>query len=257
MCARHGPGVDEFDISKFGFLTNQVKGGGAGATMAHSTAVENYLKQLYLEQQKVPGELVAMGRLATAVGVTPGTATTMVKTLHESDLVDYEPRGGVRLTDAGRKLALHVLRRHRIVETFLVNVLGLGWSEVHDEAEALEHVISDRVLEKIDKILNHPSTDPHGDPIPTALGTIEEADHADLAGCDVGGVLFIARILDQEPEFLQFLDRHGLKPGVRISISRRDEVADAITLEPEGAEAVTIGMRTASKILVQETEPAA
>src|SRR4051812_26007548 len=110
--------------------------------------VENYVKQLYLEQQRIaPGELVLFGRLATSMGVVPGTVTTMVRTLSEAGLVRYEPRNGVALTAAGERLALHVLRRHRLVELFLVQVLGLDWSEVHDEAEELEHVVSDKVLE--------------------------------------------------------------------------------------------------------------
>src|SRR5215213_586226 len=129
--------------------------------MASST-VENYVKQLYLEQ-RAPRQLVPMGRLAAAMGVVPGTATSMVKALSDAGLVEYEPRGGARLTRGGEQLALHVLRRHRLVEVFLVKVLGLDWSEVHAEAEELEHAISDKVLDKIDKLLGHPSVDPHGD----------------------------------------------------------------------------------------------
>ncbi len=223
----------------------------------HSTAVENYLKHLFLEQNDDGEELVAMGRLASAVGVTPGTATTMVKTLAESGLLDYEPRGGVRLTPAGRKLALHVVRRHRIIETFLVKVLGLDWSEVHDEAEDLEHVISDRVLEKIDQILNHPERDPHGDPIPTARGTIDTAEHESLATYDAGTDVSVVRVLDQDPEFLQFLARHRLRPGQRVAIQGRDEVAEAMTLRPESGNPVTIGIGKAAKILVRAATDAA
>ena len=138
-----------------------------------SITVENYLKQLYLEQQNKPDELVSMGKLATAMNVVPGTATTMVKALADSGLVEYEPRGGVRLTRGGEQLALHVLRRHRLVELFLVKVLGLDWSEVHPEAEELEHAISEKVLEKIDTLLGNPSVDPHGDPIPSPKRSCE------------------------------------------------------------------------------------
>ena len=118
-----------------------------------------------------------MGKLATAMGVVPGTATTMMEALADSGLVAYEPRGGVRLTRGGaRVLALHVLRRHRLVELFLVQVLGMDWSEVHPEAEELEHAISDKVLERIDTLLGHPSVDPHGDPIPPPRGRSRPAD---------------------------------------------------------------------------------
>src|SRR5947199_9184927 len=156
--------------------------------------VENYLKQIYLEQQAAVAELgredadaedelVPMGRLATVMGVVPGTATSMVKALADSGLVAYEPRGGARLTPGGEQLALHVLRRHRLVELFLVKVLGLDWSEVHEEAEELEHAISEKVLERIDQLLGHPAVDPHGDPIPTAKGKVGDTPIASLADC--------------------------------------------------------------------------
>ena len=150
-----------------------------------SVTVENYLKQLYLEQQREPSELVSMGKLAIAMNVVPGTATSMIKALAESGLVEIEPRGGTRLTRGGEQLALPVLRRHRLVELFLVKSLGLDWSEVHEEAEELEHAISDKVLEKIDAALGHPSVDPHGDPIPSAKGRGKESPMMSLADCPV------------------------------------------------------------------------
>src|SRR6476659_5765191 len=152
-----------------------------------SSTVENYVKQIYLEQQAAGaaahGQLVPMGKLAAAMGVVPGTATSMVKTLADSGLVSYEPRGGLRLTRGGEQLALHVLRRHRLVELFLVKVLGLDWSEVHAEAEELEHAISDKVLERIDALLDRPSVDPHGDPIPSARGDVSDVAQHSLADC--------------------------------------------------------------------------
>ena len=117
--------------------------------------------------------------------VAAGTATAMVKTLADAGLVEYEPRGGVKLSAKGEKLALHVLRRHRLVELFLVEVLGLDWSEVDQEAEELEHAISDKVLEKIDALLKHPQVDPHGDPIPTAKGKIAHRAMVSLAECEL------------------------------------------------------------------------
>src|SRR5256714_5699083 len=162
-----------------------------------SITVENYLKQLYLQQQSAGSELVSMGRLASAMGVVPGTATTMVKALADSGLVAYEPRGGVRLTRGGEQLALHVLRRHRLVELFLVKVLGLDWSEVHDEAEELEHAISDKVLKRMDDVLGHPSVDPHGDPIPTARGKLAVPRRQSLADCPAHKPYRIARVIDQ------------------------------------------------------------
>src|SRR5688500_16239808 len=154
-----------------------------------------------------------MGRLAAAMGVVPGTVTTMVKALGDAGLVEYEPRGGVRLTRHGEQLALHVLRRHRLVELLLVQVLGLDWSEVHAEAEELEHVISEKVLERIDAVLGHPTVDPHGDPIPSAKGKVDSSRLTSLAACEVGKPLKVARVVDQAVAFLQFVERRVLRPS--------------------------------------------
>jgi DtxR family Mn-dependent transcriptional regulator len=216
-----------------------------------SSTVENYLKQIYLEQQPLGAQLVPMGRLAAAMAVTPGTATTMIKALAEANLVTYEPRGGVRLTRAGEQLALHVLRRHRLVELFLVKVLGLDWSEVHDEAEHLEHAVSEKVLERIDDLLGHPSVDPHGDPIPTSKGKVAPQKLLSLAECAPDQTLRITRIADQEPAFLQFLHRSGLTPGVTLTIRSRDAQADNVLLILADQSPVSLGTAAASKIWVE------
>ncbi|MAE66626.1 MAG: DtxR family transcriptional regulator [Phycisphaeraceae bacterium] len=215
-----------------------------------SATVEDYMKTIYGLQQRDPRRLVPMGDLASAMGVAPGTATSMIKTLSASSLVNYEPRGGVRLTHSGEQLALHVLRRHRLVELFLVKVLGLDWSQVHEEADQLEHAISDTVLERIDELLDRPSVDPHGDPIPTPMGRVDLRPLQSLSQCAPGDTGRIARVTDQDAKFLRFVDRHGLTPGVVVSIDRRDELADAVTVHPEGGDAVTIGTAAAKKILV-------
>jgi DtxR family Mn-dependent transcriptional regulator len=217
-----------------------------------SSTVENYLKQLYLEQQHAPDRLVSMGRLATVMGVVPGTATSMIKALADSGLVRYEPRTGVMLTPGGEQLALHVLRRHRLVELFLVKVLGLDWSEVHAEAEELEHAISDKVLDKIDGLLGHPSVDPHGDPIPTAGGAVSALPMKSLADCPVDRPMRVARIMDQEPTFLQFVNRCGLVPGVNVVVENRDDLAQAVFVKASGR-AATLGMNVAGKILVENS----
>ena len=153
--------------------------------MLPSHTVENYLKAIFLAQVNLlPSEpLVPMGQLASALGVVPGTATTMVKALAESGLVRYEPYAGVRLTAAGEKLAARVLRRHRLIELFLVQVMGMSWTEVHDEAEHLEHAVSDRLIERIDEMLGRPAADPHGDPIPGPEGTISRPEYDTLLTC--------------------------------------------------------------------------
>jgi DtxR family Mn-dependent transcriptional regulator len=215
-----------------------------------SSTVENYLKTLLSQQQRSAGELVPMGALASAMRVAPGTATAMVKTLAESGLADYEPRGGVRLTAKGEKLALHVLRRHRLVEQFLVEVLKLDWSEVDEEAEELEHAISDKVLAKIDELLGHPQVDPHGDPIPTSKGKLAERAMMSLAECALNRPVRIARVMDQNPQFLQFVDRSNLKPGTQVVVKQRDELADAVVVSARGT-TLTLGSTSAAKILVE------
>jgi DtxR family Mn-dependent transcriptional regulator len=218
--------------------------------MATST-VENYLKQLYLEQRGEDGGMVPMGRVAAAMGVVPGTATSMVKALADSGLVEYESRGGVRLTRSGEQLALHVLRRHRLVELFLVKVLGLDWSVVHDEADMLEHAISDRVLERMDALLGHPTADPHGDPIPTAKGHLHEPRRVSLVDCPIDVPQTVARILDQDAEFLQFAERNGLVPGSVVTVGKRETAAEAVRIRIGKREEVSLGMVAAAKILVE------
>ena len=216
-----------------------------------SSTVENYLKTIYSLHQTEGASFVPMGRLAKAMDVVPGTATAMVKALADSKLVDYKPRTGVRLTRSGETLALHVLRRHRLVELFLVKVLKLDWSEVHVEAEVLEHVISEKVLERIDEFLGRPNVDPHGDPIPPANGAFVPMSHDSLAHCQINEPVQIARVTDQDPLFLRFAEKHGLMPGVKLTVEQRDAAADAVTLRPDGAEAVTIGTTAANKFLVE------
>src|SRR5688572_15032506 len=216
-----------------------------------SSTVENYLKTLYSEQQHAGGELVSMGAIAGAMNVAPGTATAMVKTLAEAGLVEYEPRGGVKLNTHGEKLALHVLRRHRLVELFLVEVLGLDWSEVDEEAEELEHAISDKVLDRIDRLLDFPQVDPHGDPIPTSKGKIPRRAMVSLAEVEAGQSVRVARVMDQNPPFLQFVDRNNLKPGTELLVHGHDESADAVSVQPRHQAAVTLGTSAAAKILVE------
>lgn len=216
-----------------------------------TSTIEDYLKAIFVAETDAPGEPVGTGRIAEALGVTPGTATAMVKTLSASKLVRYEPYAGVRLTRAGRELASHVLRRHRLVELFLVQVMGMNWSEVHDEAETLEHAISDRLLERIDEMLGRPAFDPHGDPIPTASGDVAEVDFPSLLTCDVDRAHRVARVLDQSEAFLQLLERHGVVPGERMRVVTRDETADSIVLRADEGEAFNFGYRAAAKVLVE------
>ncbi len=225
-----------------------------------TSTVEDYLKCVLVHSQESTESdsssgLVSMGQIASALDVAPGTVTAMMKTLSESGLVEYEPYSGVRLTPAGHKLAIHVLRRHRLIELFLVEVLDLDWSEVHAEAETLEHAVSDRLIERIDEMLGHPSVDPHGDPIPNAEGDVTWGENKSLLSSPAGKPLRVARVGDQSVSFLRLIEKGGLMPGEAVEIVERNDAADALTLAVgESGESFTLGFRAAAKIFVRSID---
>ena len=212
-----------------------------------SLTVENYLKAIYqLGGHQDPS--VSTGALANELGVSPSTATSMIKTLHENGWAEHRPYEGVQLTGKGRRLALRVLRRHRLIELFLVKTLKLTWDEVHDEAEHMEHAVSDLLVDRIDAFLGYPALDPHGDPIPRSDGSMTSSHQIPLSECAVGNPWVLERVIDQKPEFLRFLTDSGLHIGTCVRIVAEDKPADTITLDVAG-ETVTLG-RQASQLLL-------
>jgi len=218
--------------------------------MATST-VENYLKALYAIEQRSGRDLVPLGELGRQLGVTPGTVTTMIKSLARRGLVDYQVRRGAKLTDKGEKEALHVLRRHRLIELFLVEVMKFDWTDVHDEAEVLEHAVSDRLIDKLDAMLGFPTHDPHGDPIPAASGEIDRKPQICLAECEPGRRT-VTRVSDHSPAFLQFITDQGLEPGTAIEVVARDPIADTITVRRPDGKTVQLGSAAGHKVFVLE-----
>lgn len=216
-------------------------------------AVENYLKHVLLLSEGTDA-LVPMGALAGAVSVVPGTATTMVKALADGGLIEHRPRQGVRLTAEGRRVALNVLRKHRLVETFLVNVLKMDWAKVHVEAEKLEHAISDEVLDRLDALLGHPAVDPHGDPIPSRQGKLNSQVYATLATCTPTQPLRIVRVTEQSTEFLQFAEHNGLQPGTVLRVTERNLSAGLVTLRRTSGKPVVLSLSAAGRILVEPAE---
>lgn len=214
-----------------------------------SLTVENYAKAIYQLAQATSDGAVATGQIATALGVLPGTVTSMLKTLDESNLATYTPYEGVRLTPSGRALALRVLRRHRLIEQFLSETLNLTWDEVHEEAEHMEHAVSDSLIDRIDAYLGHPPTDPHGDPIPTAEGTMAAAADRPLAECAAGDRFEIARVIDQSPDFLRHLSQIGLAIGARGSLVENDGAQERLTIRL-GAREQTLARGIAAKLMV-------
>lgn len=218
-----------------------------------TSTVEDYLKAILIQEQPLErGQLVTMGQIGGALEVAPGTVTAMVKTLEKDGLLSYEPYAGVRLTENGRRMALHVLRRHRLIELFLVEVLDLDWSEVHEEAERLEHAMSDKLIDRVDKLLGYPSVDPHGDPIPDGQGEMREPKAmVSLGDTEAGRQYRVARVGDQDEAFLRFVERYGLKPGTRITVEECEPVADAVTLRPHGGKTIALGGEAAAKLWVE------
>ena len=217
-----------------------------------SETVEDYLKAIHAAEASLgdADALVPMGQVASALGVVPGTATTMVKALARSGLVRYEPYSGVRLTPAGTRLASLVVRRHRLVEQFLVQMMGMSWADVHAEAERLEHAVSDRLIARIDEMLGHPSVDPHGDPIPDAAGSLAARAGRTLLSCPTGSRVRVLRVLDQDAAFLRFVEQHGLTPGEVVSIEARDPAADRLRVRRADGSMFTLGAGAASKLVV-------
>jgi DtxR family Mn-dependent transcriptional regulator len=224
-----------------------------------SLTVENYCKAIYQLSTRAGMPWVTTGRLAEALTLTPGTVTSMLKTLAESDLAEYRPYEGVRLNRSGRALALRMLRRHRLIELFLVRTLGLTWDEVHDEAEHMEHAVSDSLVNRIDEFLGHPEADPHGDPIPRADGTMRGLDRAriPLTDCEGGQEVRFAQVLAQGPEFLRYLSDTGLEIGGIGRVDSNDPQAGVIQLRLAG-KTVPIGRPAAEQLLVEicESDPA-
>ena len=215
-----------------------------------SPTVENYLKQILMISLERDKREVPMGLISEALRVTPGTATSMVKNLEKEGWLFYKSRKGVKLTRSGRKLGMNILRRHRLLETFLVETLGLDWSEIHDEAEELEHAISEKVLERLDEFLGKPRHDPHGHPIPTKGGIIQRHKNRSLLDCKEGMTVTIDSIDDQEKNFLKFARSKHLVPGSNIKILSREEVANAMELKIGKRNPFSIGFQAAQKILV-------
>lgn len=217
-----------------------------------SLTVENYLKAILQIGQRTGGKVVATGRLAEELGVSPGTVTSMLKTLGESKLARYTPYEGATLTDEGRTLALRMLRRHRLIELFLVRTLGLSWDQVHEEAEHMEHAVSDGLVDAIDAYLGRPASDPHGDPIPTADGQMRGGDVevVPLPACPVGTTVRLARVTNQGGDFLRFLSDAGLEIGRVGVVTANSPTAGLVTVDFDG-KPMPLGHAAAAALLVE------
>ncbi len=215
-----------------------------------SLTVENYVKTIYLiATREATGSAVTTGALAQSLSVSPGTVTGMLKTLSEANLATYAPYEGAKLTQAGQRLALKVLRRHRLVELFLAHTLKMPWDEVHEEAEHLEHAVSERLVDRIEVHLGFPSVDPHGDPIPRADGTFTEPEGKPLTTFPRNSRFRVVRVVDQDSAFLRYLSESGLDLGADGEIVENRPEAGAMILSIRGR-MLALGHEAGAKVLV-------
>jgi DtxR family Mn-dependent transcriptional regulator len=217
--------------------------------MVLSQAVEDYLKVIY--RIELEGNKATTTKVADALEVSSASATNMVKRLSKMGLVDYESYKGASLTKSGKKIALEIIRHHRLLELYLLEVMGYSWDEVHEEAEKLEHHISEQFEEKIAQLLDDPTHDPHGDPIPTKDGLMPEMDADPLVNAEANQEYIVNRVKDQNPELLRYLEKIGLLPGIKIKIKEKGPFKGPVTILIEGSEKV-IGNDVAQNILVTE-----
>src|ERR687897_381058 len=183
-----------------------------------SEAIQDYAKAIYALQQRADGHPVATNDLADRLGVTPASVSAMLRKLADRDLVEHVPYRGVMLTAAGARVALEVLRHHRLLELYLAEHLGVPWDRVHEEAEALEHVISEDLEARIAAKLGEPTHDPHGDPIPDAQLRIDEGSSRPLESLDAGATGRFVRVSDADPAMLRYLDSRGVRLGAELEV---------------------------------------
>ena len=209
-------------------------------------SVEDYLKAIYHLSQGA--QAATTSEIAEQLGLSAPSVSAMVRRLSEQGLLEHVPYRGVQLTTAGRGVALRMVRRHRLIEAYLVGFLGYSWDTVHEEAERLEHAVSDLLVERMALALGHPRFDPHGDPIPASDGTVDELVYTPLAEIPLDETAEIGRVDTSLPERLRYLEQAGLKPGVRVTVVQRQPFRGPLTLRAGGAEQI-IGHELAQQVL--------
>jgi DtxR family Mn-dependent transcriptional regulator len=214
-----------------------------------SLTIENYVKAIYQLTSAEGVDSASTGALATNLRVSPSSVTSMLKTLHETGLADHKPYEGVKLTAKGATLALRVLRRHRLIELFLQRTLDLTWDEVHEEAEHMEHAVSDLLVDRMDEFLGFPQMDPHGDPIPRSDGSLAVTPQTPLHQCATSTNFRLERVLDQSSDFLRYLSEVGMTIGTSGRLIGNSPLAETVSIEIDG-KPTTLGYNSAAKLLV-------
>jgi DtxR family transcriptional regulator, Mn-dependent transcriptional regulator len=215
-------------------------------------SVEDYLKAIYhLSSQ---GGFATTSDIAAMLEVAPPSVSGMMKRLSETGLIEHVPYRGVQLTHQGRTAALQMIRRHRILEVYLTQQLGYDWGDVHAEAERLEHAVSEKLIDRMAGALGDPRYDPHGAPIPTASGEIEEAELVTLADAAVGATLLLRQVGDENPARLRYLAEQGLTPGTRMTVLDRQPFNGPITVRMGSGETRVVGQELALLLLCRPTD---
>ncbi len=220
--------------------------------MGLSQSVEDYLKAIYVIQSE--GESATTTNIANALDVSSASVTNMLKRLAKMNLLEHESYKGAKLTSAGNKIALEILRHHRLLELYLKEVMGYSWDEVHDEAEKLEHHISEQFEDRIAELLNHPTHDPHGDPIPSKEGVMPAMAQLSISEAKENTTYIIGRVKDQDPELLRYLEKIGVLPGSKIEVLEKAPFNGPIRVRLEDNFEQTIGHAVASEVYLVEVE---
>ncbi len=219
----------------------------AGEPLTRS--VEDYLKAIY--QLSPEGRPAATSEIANLLALSAPSVTGMVKRLSEHGLLEHIPYKGVQLTEDGRRAALRMVRRHRLIEAYLVEFLGYSWDTVHEEAERLEHAVSDTMIERMAGALGNPTVDPHGDPIPTADGEVQELACVALSDVPIGKTVEISRVQESQPERLRYIASLGLRPGVHVTVINRQPIDDLVTIKV-GSHKQVIGRELSHTLLCSQ-----
>lgn len=213
--------------------------------MSLSQSVEDYLKAIYILETE--GDGATTTNIAETLNISSASVTNMLKRLAGMNFIEHKSYKGARLTEAGKKIALEILRHHRLLELYLQEIMGYSWDEVHDEAEKLEHHISEQFEDKIAELLDHPTHDPHGDPIPSKDGVMPEMASLAITEAELNVSYIIGRVKDQDPELLRHLEKTGIIPGVKLTILKKDPFEGPVHVKFEEEEK-TIGFKIASQV---------
>jgi len=222
---------------------------GTETTRPLSSSIGDYLKAIWTIAETASA---STKDISGHLSVAPASVTNMLGRLQEMGLVRYERYRGASLTGRGLEEALRLVRRHRLIESFLLGHLGYSWEEVHDEAERLEHAVSDEFTERLAELLGHPAHDPHGDPIPAADGTLEPDDSLPLGEAEVGGKVRISKVSDESTPILDYLGGRGLVPGTLLTVREVRALDGVVTVEDEGGEIHALGESLARSVFVRD-----